>query len=88
MKIKGKEVKSIVLRDKNDDDVLYIGSEEIINDTKYSVHVNYEESSKTEPFLSNVKECMKECYPSCKGEYVDFDTFMQSVLLLTVKNSK
>lgn len=45
MKRNGKNVTSIVLRNSNDDDVLFIGSEEIINDTKYSVHINFDEDS-------------------------------------------
>jgi len=31
MKINGKEVKHITIRNENDDDIIYIGEEEIIN---------------------------------------------------------
>lgn len=50
MKKNGKEVKHIVLRKPNDgDDVVYIGSQEIINDTDYSIVIVYEDGS-TEKF--------------------------------------
>lgn len=45
MFIGNKEVKSIVVRDKNDDDIIYIGKEETINKTDMKIIVVFQDGS-------------------------------------------
>lgn len=40
-----KEIKSIVIRDKNDNDIIYVGKEEVINKTGMKIIATFEDGS-------------------------------------------
>lgn len=47
MFINGKEVKSIVIRNSNDDDIIYIGKQETINKTGLKIIISYVDGTNT-----------------------------------------
>lgn len=75
MFIHGKEVKSVVIRNKKDDDIIYIGKQETINKTDLKIIVSFIDGSITNLVNGlNKENCCKNCdnadrYGSLEGFY-------------------